>query len=164
MKSFKVLVFMVLIFGIVSCANKDKKTLDHASSATLKMAETKKTEDCSFQPSNVSQSSCYVSYYALLANPDMYQGKRIFTYAYLIKGSAEDSGYLLRAENRMRKVNDGASCIRFFDQVKNDDVKLDGVKGKTFYSVALAGTFYRNLDPPCVGILRQVDISQLAQE
>lgn len=119
---------------------------------------------CGFAAGNVAGASCNIPFVALLANPEKFDGKRVFTYAYLRKLPSPEKGYTLFLERKLRRAPDFASCVLLSDQVKGDDVSLGDVKNEELYSVALAGTFNRSSNYICAGTLHNIDLQYLSKE
>lgn len=115
---------------------------------------------CDFTTGAVRGNYCKTPIYALLANPPLYDGKRVFTYGYLV---TDGEAFELKPDPRWRRVPDMASCIQISGYGKNDE-DAKPLKPLSVYSVALGGTFHVASSHMCGGTLQGVDISDIGLE
>lgn len=124
-----------LVFFLVGCAQQEsppeKVSTSHVEISNL----------CNFGTSTAPGPHCAASIFSLMANPDKFYGKSVYTYGYLHVSKGGDLS--LTYERDPRPLPDFFSCIDL------GEPKLNVIEG--VYSVALFGRFTASSNNICAG-------------
>lgn len=113
-----------------------------------------------FTTAGVRKMYCQVAMVGLLASPKLFSNQRVFTYGYLIRNVDGESALVL--EPRFKAVPDATGCVGIKSFAPDEERKLDHLRAEEFYSVAMGGIFRPSPPGMCVGVLDDVEISDIA--
>ena len=154
---------LICLMSLLCASSCDKKDNSTQREITPKGYNDSESTGCGFRTSGFSGTACKVPYVAVLANPQKYNNKRIFTYAYMLK---EHDGlkFTFLLEPKIRASPDLASCVQFESQNPQDEMRLSDLKYGVVYAVSFAGTFIATADYMCAGKLENLDFQDIAVE
>ena len=150
---FRFSVVAVLATLISACSGTSNQS---AASAKASSAQRK---DCDFSHAKVSGVFCHKSIFALIASPEKYYGKKIFTYGYLRKNP--NGTFSLAVTPESPKVVDFASCLLV--KPGNSDAYSEVVEGKV-YSASVSGEIQHSHTNVCAGEIVRAKIINWAIE
>lgn len=157
----RILGSLTLLFCLSSCSKNLTPTENDTPPASSTTANA--IHGCGFRASAFAGDACKVSFTAILANPEKYAGRRIFTYTYMVK-EADGAKFTFLAEPRIRSAPDFASCALLGQQSERDDKDLSGLRSGAIYSVSFAATFSISENYICAGKFDDVDFQDVALE
>ena len=150
------LIVAIVIVPLVGCTAPDEMK---ASIGSLSAAPS--PVSCDFTHSGVDGTFCNVSIFGLIANPDSYYDRFVFTYGYL---ENQPRGAVLRTDSSRRIVQDPASCILIDKFSISEAISDKYIPQEGIFSAAVAGRFVPSPKGICAGILEHAVIVDAARE
>ena len=137
-------------------------TLLSSASATESRAPPADGPECSSKRGGDREFHCAVSIFRLIANPEVYSGKRIFTIAYLVHESpgSEYLGVAPTADSI--RNSDLLSCVRIVAASARRDGSDSPYPGRRgIYAVEVSGVFSLTKNKVCPAELHNARIYEL---
>ncbi len=115
------------------------------------------SNECTFRTGDLRRSFCRHSMIQLLANPDLFFGKPIFTYGYLQLGPGGSAG--LAPSPATFEANDTVGCIQVDSFALGVREASGALSQEGTYVVQIAGDFSKPNNGLCAGRLSNATIS-----
>ena len=117
------------------------------------------TNECSFRTGDLPRSFCRHSMTQLLATPEQFHGKPIYTYGYLQLGPGGSAG--LAPSPATFAANDTIGCIQVTSFAAGPREATDALSREGTYVVQIAGDLLPPEKDMCIGRLSNATISHI---
>lgn len=149
---------VILVVSMIGCV---QGCMKQAAPPAASVSSEKPSGDCTFGTSTAPGPYCGVSIFALIANPDKFYGKQIYTYGYLGVSRVGDMG--LYYETNKRPWPDFFSCIGLEGKITNaySEKASDHYVDEGVYWVAIYGKYVPSPNGICAGVIESPMIDRI---